>query len=118
MRQPGRLEFHSLAKCLGLAGENLSFLSPSAGSPPPVLGDWVFPGKNPAPGLLGSVSRVPRGAVDGGSAGTDGLKDISKREGSGVVSEQHFGFVVYSWVLVLLGTPCILLGGILIPRKT
>lgn len=56
--------------------------------------------------------------MDGGNAGTDGLKDISKREGSGVVSEQHFGFVVYSWVLVLLGASCILLGGILIPRKT
>lgn len=74
--------------------------------------------KNPALGLLGSVSRVLRGAVDGGNAGTDGLKDISKREGSGVVSEQHFGFVVYSWVLFLLGVSCILLGGILIPRKT
>lgn len=41
-----RLEFHSLAKCLWLAGENLLFHSPTADFPPPVLGKFhdFFPG--------------------------------------------------------------------------
>lgn len=50
--------------------------------------------------------------MGGGDAGIDGLKEISERQGSAVVSEQDFGF--YSWLLVSLGASWVSFG---FPKK-
>lgn len=96
------------------------FHSPTADFPPPVLGKFhdffpgFFQGKKKKSCSGSPWLCVPRGAVDDGNAGIDGLKDISQRSGSGVVSEQDFGVGV---LFLALGASCILLCVFWIPKK-